>query len=69
MSKICDINLYGKNHNGKVIETDHAMVELEVNLRFKVQKPHRTEAYKFKRIAGQDYFKQRGCLHPDNKVE
>ena len=38
--------------------TDHAIVELEVNLRFKVQKPHRTEAYNFKSLEGHDNFKQ-----------
>ena len=27
-------NYYGKNHNGKVTQTDHAKIELNINLKF-----------------------------------
>ena len=40
-------NYYGKNHKGNVVTTDHATIELEINLKFVVQKPYRNEAYNF----------------------
>ena len=50
-------NFYGKNHKGKVTVTDHAKIELDLNLKFEVQKPFRNEAYNYKSIEGQTYFK------------
>ena len=41
-------NFYGINHKGKITETDHAKIELEINLGFVAQKPIRTEKYNFK---------------------
>ena len=41
-------NFHGKLHKGRVTESDHAMVQLHVNLQFVVQKPQRTEAFNFK---------------------
>ena len=41
-------NFYSKNHNGKVTQTDHAKVELQINLKFEVLKPSRIEAYNLK---------------------
>ena len=37
-------NFYGKNHKGKVTTTDHAKIELDLNLKFEVQKPPQNEA-------------------------
>ena len=33
---------------GRVTETDHAVVQRHVNLKFEIQKPQRIEAYNFK---------------------
>ena len=41
-------NFHGKHHKGRVTESDHAMVQLHMNLQFVVQKPQRTEAFNFK---------------------
>ena len=49
---------YGINHRGKVTETDHAKVEIDLNLKFEVMKPHRQEAYNFKSTECQAYFKE-----------
>ena len=35
-------NFHGINHKGKITETDHAKIELELCLGFKLQKPFRT---------------------------
>ena len=40
-------NFHGIRHKGKVTETDHAKVKIDVNLKFKVQKPSRKEAFNF----------------------
>ena len=40
-------NFHGIRHKGKVPETDHAKVKIDVNLKFKVQKPSRKEAFNF----------------------
>ena len=37
--------------------TDHAKIELDLNLKFEVQKPFRNEAYNYKSTEGQTYFK------------
>ena len=51
-------NFYGIRHKGKVTETDHAKVEMDVNLKFEVQKPSRKEAFNFKSSECQKYFKE-----------
>ena len=51
-------NFYGKNHNGKVTHTDHAQVELQINLKFEVHKPLRIEVFNFKNLECQKYFKE-----------
>ena len=50
-------NFYGKNHKGKLTESDHAMVKLHVNLQFVVQKPLRTEAINYKNAESRHLFK------------
>ena len=50
-------NYYGKNHKGKVTMTDHATIELDINLKFDIKKPHRNEAYNFKDIDSQAFFR------------
>ena len=50
-------NFHGINHNEKVTESDHAKVELFLNLQFEQVKPIRTEAYNFKSHECQQYFK------------
>ena len=49
--------IYVKNHKGKVTVTDDAKIELDLNLKFEVQKPFRNEAYNYKSTEGQTYFK------------
>ena len=51
-------NLYGKHHKGRVTESDHAMVQLHVNLQFVIQKPQRTEAFNFKNAESRYVFKE-----------
>ena len=51
-------NSYGIHHKGKVTETDHSKVDMDVNLKFEVQKPCRKEAYNFKSTECQKYFKE-----------
>ena len=48
-------NFYDKPNRGKVTETDNAMVQLHVNLKFDIQKPQRTEAYNYKSDDGRKY--------------
>ena len=50
-------NFNGKQNRGKVTETDHAMVQLHVNLKFDIKKPQRTEAYNYKSDDCRKYFK------------
>ena len=51
-------NFHGIRHKGKVTETDHAKVKIDVNLKFKVQKPSRKEAFNFLSSECQKYFKE-----------
>ena len=50
-------NFYGKKCRGRVTETDHAMVQLHVSLKFEIQKPQRIEAYNYKSDEYRKYFK------------
>ena len=50
-------NFYGRRHNKKVTESDHAKVELHINIQFELAKPIRNEAYNFKNQECQQYFK------------
>ena len=50
-------NFYGMKHTGKVTESDHAKVEIELNIKLEVSKPHRQEAYNFKNKEFQAHFK------------
>ena len=49
-------NFYGIRHNSKVTESDHAMVELHMNIEFQIIKPVRNEFYNFKNIDGKQKF-------------
>ena len=49
-------NFYGKRHKGRVTESDHSIVQLDVNLQFAVQKPQRTEAFNFKNAESRHFF-------------
>ena len=51
-------NFYGIRHNRKATESDHAMIELDIDLKFIVQKPQRIEAYNYKNQECQKYFKE-----------
>ena len=51
-------NYYGKNYNGKVTQTDHAKIELNINLKFEVNKPQRIEAYNLKNPESQKFFRE-----------
>ena len=50
-------NFYGKRHNQKVTESDHAKIQLNLNIKFDPSKPTRNEAYNFKSQECQQYFK------------
>ena len=50
-------NYYGINHNQKVTESDHAKIELHLNLDFERLKPIRKETFNFKSQECQQYFK------------
>ena len=51
-------NFYGIQHNRKVTESDHAMVQLKLDIQFPQGKPERHEFYNFKSKECQIYFKQ-----------
>ena len=51
-------NFYGINHRGKSTDSDHAKIELDIDLKFQIQKPHRIEAYNYKNKEAQVYFKE-----------
>ena len=50
-------NFYGKHHKGTVTESDHAMIQLHMNLKFIAQKPQRTETFNFKNAESRYFFK------------
>ena len=50
-------NYYGTTHNKKPTETDHSKVELDIDWKFKIQKPQRIEAYNYRSQECQKYFK------------
>ena len=50
-------NFHCINHRGKVTETEHSKVELKLDLRFEVNKPHRTESFNFKNDYNKEFFK------------
>ena len=50
-------NFYGKHHKGRVTESDHAMIQLQMNLKFIAQKPQRTEAFNFLNAESSYFFK------------
>ena len=49
-------NFHGKRNKYKVTESDHAKVELKLNLQFQQLKPVRNEDYNFKSEDCQKYF-------------
>ena len=49
-------NFQGKQHKYKVTESDHAKVELKLNLEFQIMKPVRNEVYNFKSEDCKAYF-------------
>ena len=49
-------NFNGIQHKRKVIESDHAMIQLTIDLRFPQMRPVRNEFYNFKCKEGQKYF-------------
>ena len=51
-------NFRGISNRGKVTECDHSKIELEVNMQYEVKKPLRIEAYNFKKIESQEFFKE-----------
>ena len=50
-------NFYGIRHKGKVTETDHAKVEMDVSLQFEAQKPSRKEASILKALSVRNILK------------
>ena len=51
-------NYYGTTHNNnKTTKTDHSRVELDIDWKFKIQKPQRIQAYKYRSQECQKYFK------------
>ena len=50
-------NFSGINHKGKITETDHSKVELEIDLKFEVRKPVRTETYNYRNTYNKEVFK------------
>ena len=50
-------NFHGIQHNGKVIESDHAMTQLKHKIQFAHVKPTRTKSFNFKSDNCQKYFK------------
>ena len=51
-------NFRGINHRGKITESDHAKIEIDVSLQYEVKKPLRVEAYNFKDVDSQKVFKE-----------
>jgi hypothetical protein len=51
-------NFKALKQKGKIIETDHNPLYLELNLEFSIMKPERTEFFQFKNIDSQNVFKQ-----------
>ena len=51
-------NFKGISNRGKVTESDHSKIELEVSIQYEIQKPQRVEAFNFKNIDCQEVFKE-----------
>ena len=51
-------NFSGISNKGKVTESDHSKIELDINLKYEVKKPQRIETYNFKNSDCQKIFKE-----------
>ena len=51
-------NFRGISKRGRVTESDHAKIEIDVDLQYEVKKPQRVEAYNFKNVECQKVFKE-----------
>ena len=51
-------NFSGISNRGKVTESDHSKIELDINLKHEVKKPQRIETYNFKNSDRQKILKK-----------